>query len=314
MLGATPGVEVVVDGQREESTTRGLKELWDEHQIMRQLTEKAVGWIGQKSEKPFMVYFAANAVHRPISPNPNFRTSPYGEYGDFVEELDWSVGRLLDAIDRAGKAEDTLVIFTSDNGGVVNERFEDEISIARDKGLNVNGSLRGGKHDIWEGGFREPFIVRWPGKVPAGSVSDQMICLTDVVATVANILGVKLPPGQAEDSFDVSGAFFGDPERPVRDHLILQDADAIYAIRMGHWKLIERVDAPPYEHRNQRKANQAKKNAKEAPKQDELYNLRDDPAETSDVYTAHPELAAKMKELLRQSRDQGHTRPGIVAR
>src|SRR5204863_7562048 len=120
--------------------------------------------------------------------------------------LDWSVGQVLAVLDKFKLADNTLVIFTSDNGGVVN-RNNAHATKAMDAGLAINGALRGGKHDIWEGGFREPFLVRWPGKVPAGTVSDQVICLTDVLATLATVLNVSIPAGQAEDSLDVLHAW-----------------------------------------------------------------------------------------------------------
>lgn len=312
VLGQRPGQPVIVSSQRENSTTSGIEQQWDESQIVRTLTEQAVDWLKQDRAEPFFIYFAPNAVHRPIAPNPKFTGSPYGPYGDFIQELDWSVGQLLDALDRAGKADKTLVIFTSDNGGVSNERMRDDIAAAREKGLAVNGALRGGKHDIWEGGFREPFLVRWPGKVPAGTVSEQVVCLTDVLATLAGILGVAVPPGQAEDSVDVRAAWFAaDPTEPVRDHVILQDAHATYAIRRGDWKLVERVDAPMVAPRNKNAAKKAAAARKNAPTHDELYNLASDPAETHDVHAEHPELAAQLKSLLRTARQQRGTRPGV---
>lgn len=143
--------------------------------------------------------------------------------------------------DKLELAEKTLIIFSSDNGGVANASGDD-VGKALAAGLKVNGPLRGGKHDEWEGGFREPFLVRWPGRVPAGATSEQMICLTDVLATLARVLDEPLPKGQAEDSFDVLRAFTEEkPGPPVRDHVILQSAHSTYAIRMGDWKLIERT-------------------------------------------------------------------------
>jgi arylsulfatase A-like enzyme len=173
--------------------------------------------------------------------------------------------------------------------------------------------LRGGKHSEWEGGFREPFIARWPGKIPAGTVSDQVICLADMAATFAGLLHAPLPPGNAEDSFDVQRAFT-EPTAgpPVRDHVILQAADATYDIRASDWKFIERKGAPEFASvRNKKKAAKAanqKKNA--ASRQDELYNLKEDPSETKDVIADHADLAAKMKKQLAEARDRGFTRPG----
>jgi arylsulfatase A-like enzyme len=313
VLGAQPGTPIVVSGNRENATTSGIERPWREDEIMKTLTEKLVGWIEQQeSDTPFFVYYAPNAVHRPIAPNPRFTGSKFGSYGDFIHELDWSVGEVLSALDRRKLADNTLVIFTSDNGGVANERMQDEISAAREKGLLVNGRLRGGKHDEWEGGFREPFLVRWPGHVPAGTVSEQVVCLTDVLATLAHVLDVPLPSGQAEDSFDCLRAFTEQqPGPPVRDHVVLHSADAVYAIRQGDWKLVERKGGPQVPPRNRKAAAKAKRK-QAAAADDELFDLKQDPAETTNAIAQHPEVAAKLKRLLVSARDQGFTRPGGV--
>jgi arylsulfatase A-like enzyme len=283
---------------------------WPHDRVMESVTAKATTWIEQNHGQPFFVYFAPNAVHEPIVPGAKFTGSPLGKYGDFIRELDWSVGQILDTLDRLKLADDTLLIFTSDNGGVVNPNNADA-SAAMKAGLKINGSLRGGKHSEWEGGFREPFIVRWPSKTPAGTVSNQVICLTDLLATFAGILSVPLPKGNAEDSFDISRAFTErSPGVPVRDPVILQAADATYAIRTGDWKFIERANPPAFAStRNARKTAQAaKKQAKQLA--DELYNLKNDPYETKDVMAGNEKRAAAMKKLLVNSRDRGYTRPG----
>lgn len=312
VTGRVPGEPIIVNGgSRAGDSTTGITKPWQPDQIMESLTTRVTGWIETNSARPFFVYYAPNAVHEPIVPNPRFTKSPLGGYGDFIQELDWSVGQILNTLDQLKLAENTLVIFTSDNGGVVNPGNENA-SAAIQAGLAINGPLRGGKHSEWEGGFREPFIVRWPGKVPAGTVSEQVICLTDLVATFASLLNAPLPKGNAEDSFDVLRAFTETrPGAPVRDHVILQSADAIYTIRMGDWKFVERANAPEFESiRNKKKTEQAaKKKQKAGPQRDELFNLRQDPAETTDVLAANAELAAKMKKLLTQARDQGFTRP-----
>jgi arylsulfatase A len=309
VLGRLPGKPVIVSGNRENGTTSGIEKQFAYDQITATLTDKAVEWLKQKSDQPFFLYFAHTAVHRPIAPNPKFKGSAFGVYGDFIEELDASVGQLLQALDENDLADDTLVVFTSDNGGVVANTPEH--AVAQQAGLKVNGPLRGSKHDEWEGGFREPFLVRWPGQVPASTVSDQVICLTDVLATLARVLDVPLPKGQGEDSFDVLRTFTEkDGGPPVRDHVILQSADAIYAIRQGEWKLIERQNAPTVQPRNKRKAAAQAKRKKATPQQDELFNLKDDPAESSDVAAQHEKIATDMKNRLHQARQSGFTRIG----
>ena len=211
--GHIPGEPIVIQrGGKLKHITTGIQKSWQSDQVMESLTTNVCEWIEDNHDQPFFVYYAPNAVHEPIVPNSRFSGSPYGKYGDFISELDWSVGQILEKLDKLKLADNTLVIFTSDNGGVVNPGNENA-SAAIKAGLAINGPLRGGKHSEWEGGFREPFIVRWPGTIPAGTVSDQVICLTDVLATLASILHVPLPEGNAEDSFDVLRIYRGKARR-----------------------------------------------------------------------------------------------------
>lgn len=313
VTGHIPGQPIIVRGDKAEGrTTSGIEKAWTQDHIVETLTGKVCEWIEANKDQPFFVYYAPNAVHEPIVPNPRFTGSQFGKYGDFIQELDWSVGQVLAQLDKLKLTDNTLIIFTSDNGGVVNPNNKDT-SIAIKAGLKINGDLRGGKHSEWEGGFREPFLVRWPGKVPAGTVSDQVICLTDMLATFASVLQAPLSKGNAEDSFDVLRAFTeAKPGAPVRDHVILQAADATYDIRLGDWKLVERANAPEVKSvRNKKKTEAAaKKKAKAGNRQDELFNLKTDPDESSNVRAANAELAAKMKQLLNEARARGYTRPG----
>jgi arylsulfatase A-like enzyme len=312
VTGRVPGQPIRVNGgSRAGDTTSGITKGWEPDRVMETLTERVTGWIETNRTTPFFVYFAPNAVHEPIVPNGRFTNSVYGAYGNFISELDWSVGRILNTLDRLKLTENTLVLFTSDNGGVVNPG-NPSASAAIQAGLAINGPLRGGKHTEWEGGFREPFLVRWPGKVPAGTVSDQVISLTDLVATFASLLKVPLPRGTAEDSFDVLRAFTeSSPGQPVRGPVVLQAANAVYAIRAGDWKFIERENAPPFEStRNPRKADAAAKRARATVAAgDELFNLREDPFETKNVLAENPDRAAELKRALALARDRGFTRP-----
>jgi arylsulfatase A-like enzyme len=201
-------------------------------------------------------------------------------------------------------------------------------SAAIKAGLKVNGELRGGKHDIWEGGFRQPYLVRWPGKVPAGTASDDIVCLSDTLATFAGIFKTNIPPGNAEDSFDVSASWLGttkpltpslspsDGERVTegrvrggRDFVVVQDAFANYAIRQGPWKLVERENPPPLQARNAQVEQKIGRVRTQASKQDELFNLADDPAETKDVAAQHPDILERLRKLLAKTREQPSRRP-----
>jgi arylsulfatase A-like enzyme len=309
-VGRIPGEKIVIAGAEAKGTTKGIQTPRVVDRIMETITAKANAWIEANHAAPFFLYFTPNAVHGPIVPNPKFTGSPYGSYGDFIQELDWSVGQLLATLDRLKLAENTLVIFTSDNGGIV-DAGNGNTGKAITAGLAINGALRGGKHTEWEGGFREPFIVRWPGHVPASTVSEQVICLTDLLATFAGVLQAPLPPGQAEDSFNILRAFTEPkPGAPVRDAVILQSADATYTLRQGDWKFIERSDAPTFAtDRNKRTVDAAAHKKAAGLNADELYQLATDPAETTDIRAAHLERAAALKKLLVTARDRGFTRP-----
>lgn len=292
------------------AATPVARNTWKVDHVMATLTAKTTQWIEANHQQPFFVYYAPNAVHEPIQPNPRFTGSPYGKYGDFINELDDSVGQILATLDRLKLTENTLIIFTSDNGAV--DVMSNENSAAAIKaGLTLNGALRGGKHSEWEGGFREPFIVRWPGHVPTGTVSEQVICLTDLLATFAAVLHAPLPPNQAEDSFNILRAFTETQTgASVRDSVILQSADATYCLRQDNWKFIERTDAPTFApDRNKRTIEAAAHKKGAGLRTDELYQLATDPAETTDVRSAQLERVAAMKKLLVTARERGFTRP-----
>lgn len=273
--------------------------------VMAVLTDKAVNWIAQQRPgKPFFLYFNPVAVHEPVTPSKETAgTSKAGPYGDWIHELDLSVGRILGALDQHGFAPDTLVIFTSDNGGENKLRGAGTQLQAQKAGLKINGPFRAGKHSIFEGGLREPFIVRWPGKAPAGAVSHEMISLVDLFATFAAIVGEPLPPpdAAAEDSVNVLPAILGERlDKPLRSDLIGHSADGVFAIRQGPWKFIEGVPA--------RKGPGGGIVDKTAENKRQLYNLAEDPGEQHDLIEKHPDIAARLARLLQEQRTAGHTR------
>jgi arylsulfatase A-like enzyme len=273
--------------------------------VMKVLADKATAWMQQQpKDKPFFLYFTPVAVHAPITPDKDIAgQSKGGLYCDWIHELDRGVGRILDTLDQMGVAKDTLVIFTSDNGGVKELAREDLWSTkAYNSGLLTNGALRGGKHHVWEGGFKVPFIVRWPGKAAPGSVSKEMISLADILATTAAVVGEDLPAASkaAEDSRSFLPAILGDPAQPIRDDMIVHSADGVFAIRQGPWKWIEGVPV------DEITPGARKAHADEYHPQ--LYNTQDDPAETTDVSTQHPEIVKELTALLNRYRDGGYSR------
>jgi arylsulfatase A-like enzyme len=273
--------------------------------VMKVLTDKATDWLeAQPKDQPFFLYFAPVAVHNPITPDKNLAgKSAAGPYGDWIHELDQSVGRILATLDKMGATKDTLVLFTSDNGGVFrpeNERLLQTTAIRA--GLKINGTLRGSKHDVWEGGFKVPFIARWPGKVPAGSTAPQMVSIVDILATTAEIVGTPLPTKEvgAEDSRSFLSVLTGAADVKGREDMIVHSADGVFAVRKGRWKWIE--GAPVEEIKD------GVRKTRKGQFHSQLYDTVADPAETKDVSAEHPEVVAELRDLLRRYRDGGFSR------
>jgi arylsulfatase A-like enzyme len=279
---------------------------FEQDRVAGDIARKGVEFIERSagSGEPFFLYFASNIAHGSITPAAAFAgKSDCGPYCDFVQELDAHVGWLLDALSRAGIADDTLVLFTNDNGGVVAEGERPAAQWqAKQAGHAISGALRGGKRSIYEGGLRVPFIVRWPGHVPAGTTSDAMLCLTDVLATFAALLGDELPDGAGEDSFDALSAWKGEPGSRVRESVVLASAAGIFAIREGDWKLIERNESLP--------GSRGWRSKAEAENQDQLFHLLEDPGEKQNLWAQRPEIAKRLTGLLARARAADRTRPG----
>jgi arylsulfatase A-like enzyme len=276
---------------------------WQPCDILPQLTAHAVEYIEQRAahpDEPFFLYLALNAPHPPIAPSAEFAgKSPAGPYGDFVAETDAAIGRVLDALERTDLASHTLVIVTSDNGSYAPDSSEqDEAARA---GHRSNGPLRGGKSEIWEGGVRVPFLARWPGHIRAGSASDETICLVDLMATVANLIGEALPADAAEDSCDVGPALLGAPHAtPLREATVLTSGLGIFAVYRGRWKLILGEGSGGYD-APEPMANET------APAGGQLYDLDADLGETHNVFAQHPDVVAELKALLHRYRKSGHS-------
>ena len=270
--------------------------------VMGELTTDAVKWLRrQDPETPFFLYFAPVAIHFPYTPSEETRgASGVGLYGDWIHELDLSVGRIVRVLDELGFADDTLLIFTSDNGGVLLTEGDRPEAEAHRAGLRVNGDWRGRKHSIFEGGFRVPFIVRWPGKVPAETVSSETISLVDMFATVAAVIGQPLPPAAeaAEDSLSILSALVGQSSQtPLRESMILHSVDGNFAIREGPWKYVEGKASPTV-----RRVSRPQELGPQ------LYNLVDDQTEQMNQVDARPEIADRLAGLLEMHRKQGHSR------
>ncbi len=262
--------------------------------VMEVLTDNAVDWLkGQDGKSPFFLYFAAVAVHHPITPSDAMRgMSDCGPYGDFIQDLDMSVGRIVETLEYMNLDEDTLIVFASDNGGEIPLKRPKSPEIqAQNLGLKINGDLRGDKHTIWEGGTRVPFIVSWPGNVKAGSVCDETINMVDVFATVCDITDGKQPESRqvAPDSSSFLGCLRQDSGARGRESMVTADARGAHAIRMGNWKYID--DAAP-----QAWSQGQKGTLKHLTRQ--LYNLAEDPSESRNLIEEEPEVTRKLVEEL----------------
>ncbi len=273
-------------------------------QTLPLLQSKALTWIESQaasSSHPFFLYLPLAAPHTPIMPvSPFTGKSAAGVYGDFVEQVDATVGEIAGLLDKLGLAKNTLLIVASDNG------FAPMADLPKLKSLGHNpcGSLRGSKADIYEGGHRIPFIVRWPGRVPSASVCDQTICLVDLMATVAAIVGSTLPPDSAEDSVSLLPLFDGKLASPVREATIHHSANGHFAIRQGPWKLAFCAGSGGWSEPIEEKA------AKLGLPRLQLFNLYDDPAESRNVQADHPEIVEKLTGLMEKHIADGRSTPG----
>ncbi|HPO13260.1 MAG TPA: arylsulfatase [Candidatus Hydrogenedentes bacterium] len=258
---------------------------WVDEDIADTFTRKAVSFIEQNKDHPFFLYFAPHDIHEPMVPHPRFRgTSECGWRGDVIHQLDWSVGEVLAALDRLNLAGNTLIIFTSDNGGAIKDTYDDGTN-ALHALQPPNAPLRGEKGTLYEGGHREPFLARWPGKISAGTTSDELIGLIDMLAMFTAVAGGALPSDAGPDSYNVLPALLGEKRAaPLRDHLVLQiNGREPLAIRQGPWVLI-----------NKRRGKKQPADVKNA----ELYNLAEDLAEKDNVAKKYPEKVKELTALL----------------
>jgi arylsulfatase A len=279
---------------------------WDPYQNIPTTTAKGVEFIKAQAgtKEPFFLYFAFPSPHAPIIPNDQFDgKSQAGPYGDFVHETDDAIGQLLAALKDSGQADNTIVIFSADNG-------PEKYAYARDEKYNHWSShpLRGLKRDIYEGGHHVPFMMRYPGVAKPG-VADALVSQIDIMATIASIVEYKLPKNAAEDSHDLLPILTGESEA-VRTTHIHNTATDRYAIRHGDWVLIDTKDG------YQSGRNKGWEAKHDYPADDkspvELYNLREDIGQRHNVAAKHPERVAQMQTLLKQIRSQGFSAPRII--
>ena len=250
----------------------------EEVETQPRLAKKVVSFLDNpaRKEKPFFLYLPLCPPHTPIVPAPEFAgksglQGKDGPYGDWLNQGDWVLGQVLDALGRNKLADNTLIMVSSDNGAAG----------------RAYAPLRGSKTSIYEGGHREPYLARWPGKIKAGSVCDDTICLNDLMATCAEIVGAKLPDNAGEDSVSILPDLLGTAKGPVREAIIHQSFKGDLAIRQGPWKLI------------------FLKNGKR-----ELYNLQNDLSETKDISEANPDVVKRLTTLMNRYIAEGRSTLG----
>jgi arylsulfatase A-like enzyme len=273
--------------------------------VLPTLTAKAVQYIEQHAGagKPFFLYLPLSAPHTPIAPSAAFAgKSPLGKYGDFVMEVDWSLGQVLDALQRKGVADSTLVIFTSDNGCSPAAG----IAAMESKGHFPSYHFRGYKADIWDGGHRIPFIARWPGKIKAGAVCDDTIGLMDLLATCADLLQVKLPDHAGEDSISILPDLLGTAKAPVREALVHHSINGSFAIRQGRWKLELCPGSGGWSDPKPGAAAEKKLPAVQ------LYDMSGDVSERRNIYGQHAQVVQQLTGLLEKYVADGRSTPGTA--
>ncbi len=277
----------------------GRSAQWVDEDMADTFAAKASAFIEQHQAAPFFLYLATHGIHAPQAAHPRFNgVNQCGTRGEALAELDDTVGQVLATLDRLGLAEQTLVIFTSDNGGVVEDGYEGVVIPEH----RCNGALHGFKGSQWEGGHRVPFIARWPGHIPAGTEDAELLTHTDMCATFASLTGVVLPPDAALDSMNALPALLGQPHpKPARETLITHGAgtNGPFGIRLGPWKLVQSAGG----------GIGFSPSARQRPAQPpRLFNLADDLAETNDLAAKLPEKVEELTELLAKQRQQGRTR------
>jgi arylsulfatase A len=268
---------------------------WKLENILPALADRAIDFIQRMadSKQPFFLYLPLTSPHTPLAVNDEWKgRSGLGLYADLVMETDDVVGRVLAALDKSGISDNTIVVFTSDNGCA----HYIGIPTLEEKGHYPSASFRGYKSDVWEGGHRVPFIVKWPGKVKPGTVSSRLVHQADIMATIAEILGISLPENAGEDSFSLLPLLTG-VDKPVRENAVSTSISGMPAIRLGPWKLIMGSGSGGWSPGGVGEPVQ-------------LYNLEHDPGETNNLSGSMPDHVSEMRTLMEKIITDGRSNPG----
>jgi len=288
--------------------TGGHKARFRDEDLADKWVEKSNEFLEQNVDKPFFLFFSSHDIHVPRMPHERFQgVTTMGYRGDSIAQLDWCVGELMKTLDRLELTEKTLVIFCSDNGPVMDDGYKDG-ALEKLGAHRAAGELTGGKYSVYEGGTRTPLITRWKGKVKPG-LSDKMVCTIDFAASLAAMTEQELADDACVDSFNVLDALLGAPDATGRDHLLQQDNgnNGTFGLRAGDWKL--------HQYGKNRARNtiveQTLANIKKPDYQ--LFNLKNDPAELTDVIAENPDVAQRLKQQLKKIIANGRTRQVLAA-
>ncbi len=281
---------------------------FDVDDVMPKITQKACHFIedhqARHAGQPFFLYFPLTAPHTPWLPlEQNYQRSKAGVYGDFVTLVDWTVGQVMKTIEKNGIKDNTLIIVTSDNGSHIAHIGEHNNGVSDpDKynfGHDANYIYRGQKSDVWDGGHHTPFIARWPDRIKSGTKSDETICLVDLTATCAALVGYQLPDNAAEDSYNILPALLGESlTNPIREATVHHSIEGKFAIRKGKWKFLDCAGSGGWSTGGDKLPGQ-------------LYDMEADPRETTNLFQSpeHQAIVTELKTLLEKYKSQGYSRP-----
>lgn len=275
---------------------------YDQEEVLAKLAEKTCAWIRDNAGQPFFVYLPLPSPHSPIVPSETFKgKSGLNPHGDFCMETDWVVGEVLRTLDELELEDNTIVIYTADNGTSPKAGF----GFMQERGHFPSLIYRGLKGTLWEGGHRVPFLVRWPAVVEAGARSDQTICTTDLFATCADLLGLEISDNAGEDSYSFLPALRGEQIFEAEGRMIVHHSDAgVFAVRRGKWKLMFDENG-----------GSRRRNPKDQPvfnsSQFLLFDMQNDPEESTNLYAEHPEVIESLKKQLAETIQQGRSSGGV---
>jgi arylsulfatase A-like enzyme len=278
----------------------GEAALWRDEDFADILVEKSTAFIEKHQDNPFFLYFSTHDIHVPRVPHERFAgASGKGPRGDVIVQLDWTVGELMKILDRLNLADNTLIVFTSDNGPVTDDGYEDQADELLGS-HNPSAGLRGGKYSAFQAGTRVPLIIKWPGKIKADSRSEALISQVDFLRSFAGLAGIEVPENKAPDSFDHLQALLGE-DKKGRENLVQEAIQGVLSYVEGDYKYIAPGNGPanvPFGPDIETGFN----------KEEQLYNLKEDPYEKNNIASENPELVERMKVELNRLVESGNSR------